>query len=291
MTTTATKAAWTGLLATLLLIAAAVIVPLATGWQVHARADRSDGVAPLHAFWDLKVGPGTLPAILLVLAGIRWAPTLAETLRWRRLLPVAYLASLCWLLSLALVDGTSGLSRVLGNPDEYLRTARQVTDVHHLLQTFVARIPAAAPHNWPTHVAGHPPGILLFFVLLVRIGLGGDRAAGVVVTVLAATLAVLRAPGRGAPRGSRQASPIASTTAATAGEVSSARHTAQVRRTTGSPASRRQTTPSTTGKSGGASANLVPSAIAASFTSTVIGRRSSGRSPSLIPCARRTAAT
>ena len=37
------------------------------------------------------------------------------------------------------------------------------------------------------HVAGHPPGALLVFVLLVRLGLGSDLVAGVVVTLVAAT--------------------------------------------------------------------------------------------------------
>jgi hypothetical protein len=191
----------TGLILTLTLVAAAVVVPLATGWQVHARADRDDGVAPLHALWDPKVGPGTLPALALALAGVRWGPALADRLRWRPLLLGSYAAGLAWLLSLALVDGPAGISRVLGNPDEYLRSARQVSDVHRLLETYVARIPLAAPHHWPVHLAGHPPGMVLFFVLLVRLGLGGDLAAGLVVTGLAATLPLavlvtLRALGR-----------------------------------------------------------------------------------------------
>ena len=58
-----------------------------------------------------------------------------------------------------------------------------------LLETYVDRIPYAAEDNWPTHVAGHPPGTLLFFVGLVQLGLGGDLAAGLVVTVLAASTA------------------------------------------------------------------------------------------------------
>jgi hypothetical protein len=43
------------------------------------------------------------------------------------------------------------------------------------------------------HIAGHPPGALLFFVALVRVGLGSGYAAGLVVTLVAATvpLAVL----------------------------------------------------------------------------------------------------
>lgn len=182
-----TRAARHGLVVTLVLIAAAVLLPLA-GWQVHPRADGDDGVAPLHALWDPGLGPGTVPALALAVAAVAWGAGLAARLRWSRLLTLAYVAGLAWMLALALVDGPSGISRVLGNPDEYLRSARQVSSVHTLLETYISRIPFDAPDNWPVHLAGHPPGMVLFFVLLVRIGLGGDLAAGLVVIVLAATL-------------------------------------------------------------------------------------------------------
>ena len=101
-------------------------------------------------------------------------------------------AGLAWMLSLAFVDGADGIGHVLQTPYEYLRTARRVDDVQLLLQEYVSRIPfASTPKpNWPVHVAGHPPGALLFFVGLDRIGLGGGFAAGMVVTALAATTAV-----------------------------------------------------------------------------------------------------
>ena len=61
---------------------------------------------------------------------------------------------------------------MLGNPSEYLLTARDVGSVPRLIDTYISRIPYAADDNWPTHVAGHPPATLLFFVGLVRVGLG-----------------------------------------------------------------------------------------------------------------------
>ncbi|WP_017934451.1 hypothetical protein [Nocardioides sp. Iso805N] len=183
-----TKAPWIGLSATLVLIGLAVVVPLATGWQVHARAGSSHGVAPLHALWAPNVGPGTVPSIALALGAVCWAPALAERMPWGRLLLAAYVASLAWLSCLALVDGPAGISRVLGNPDEYLRSARRVGNVHLLLESYISRIPLASTDHWPVHLAGHPPGMVLFFVGLVRLGLGGDLAAGLVVIVLAATL-------------------------------------------------------------------------------------------------------
>ncbi|MGZ4488270.1 MAG: hypothetical protein ACXVW1_10100 [Nocardioides sp.] len=187
--TRADRSAWTGLVALVLLVVAAAVVPPLTGWEVHARS-RGPELPPIHGWFDPRVGPGTVPALLLALAAWRWGTDLADRLPWRRLLVTAYAAGLAWMLALAHVEGTAGISHVLGNPYEYLRTARSVTSVHTLLVEYVDRIPGSAPDNWPTHVAGHPPGAVLFFVLLDRLGLGGDYAAGIVVTLLAATTAV-----------------------------------------------------------------------------------------------------
>jgi len=184
------RAAVVGLVVTAVLIVTAVVVPPLLGWQVWPRVHIDNGTfAPLHGYPQVKVGIGTVPAVLLALASLRWADPMARRLRWRRLLLVAYAAGLVWLLALALVDGPEGISRVLGNRTEYLETARAVDDVPVLLREYVSRIPYDAPEgNWPVHIAGHPPGMVLFFVLLVKVGLGGDLAAGLVVTVIAATL-------------------------------------------------------------------------------------------------------
>jgi hypothetical protein len=95
------------------------------------------------------------------------------------------------MLALALVDGRDGIGHILGTDYEYLQTARATTDLAHTLETYVSRIPYdAQPSNWPVHVAGHPAGALTFFVVLVRLGLGGGFTAGLVVTLLAAGTAV-----------------------------------------------------------------------------------------------------
>ncbi|MGH3352252.1 MAG: hypothetical protein ACRDPS_16405 [Nocardioides sp.] len=190
MNLSARQAASTGLILTAVLVAAAVLVPPLFDWQVWTRVHVEDGTfAPLHGYPQVKVGIGTVPAVLVALVCVRWAGPVAKRLPWRRLLLVAYAVGLVWLLSLALVDGPDGISRVLGNPSEYLITARSVDDVPELLRTYVSRIPYSAPDgNWPVHIAGHPPGMVLFFTLLVKLGLGGDLAAGLVVTVIAATL-------------------------------------------------------------------------------------------------------
>jgi hypothetical protein len=53
-----------------------------------------------------------------------------------------------------------------------------VTDIPSMLRTFSSRILDFQPHSWITHVSGHPPGALLTFVWLDRIGLGGGAWAG-----------------------------------------------------------------------------------------------------------------
>lgn len=182
----ADRPAWFGLAFAVVLVVVAMGLPAVTGWNVHVRS-----FPPLHAVWDPRVGAGTLPALLIAGLAAWQAVDLAGRLSWRGLLVTAYAAGLAWLLALALVDGRDGVGHVLGTDYEYLRTARATTDLPHTLETYVSRIPYdAQPSNWPVHVAGHPPGALTFFVVLVRLHLGSDLAAGLVVTVLAASTAL-----------------------------------------------------------------------------------------------------
>ncbi len=183
------RAPWLGLVAAVLLVTAAIALPQLLGWDTATRRDDETQLPPLHGFWMPKVAWASLVTLAIAVLGWRYAETVATRLSWRRLLLAAYAAGLAWLLALALVDGEDGISRVLGNPYEYLETARDTDDVGGMLDTFVDRIPYAADDNWVTHVAGHPPGALLFFVGLVRLGLGGDLQAGLVVVAIAASIA------------------------------------------------------------------------------------------------------
>jgi len=200
------RAAWVGLVSACALVALAMAVPAVTGWDVHVKS-----FPPLHAAWDPRVGPGTLPAVVVALLGIRYAVGWAASLSWRRLLVVSWITGAAWMLSLALVDGRDGIGQILQTPYEYLRTARSTSDLHHTLQEYVSRIPFSSPDNWPVHIAGHPPGALTFFVILVRLGLGGGLAAGLVVTVIAATTApavLVAVRAVGAESLARQAAPF-----------------------------------------------------------------------------------
>ena len=189
------------------LMIVAFVVPLLFGWDVN----RGGGAPLTNTGWRPRVGPGTVPAVLLGLAAICWLPDLFDRLRWRQVFALAYTASLGWLVSLAAVDGSGGIGRVLALPDEYLPTARAVSDIGATLRGFVGHIPADASSSWPTHVAGHPPGALLFFVLLDRLGLGGGFTAGLTVVVIAATIPVavlLTVRALGAELLARRAAPV-----------------------------------------------------------------------------------
>ncbi len=178
--------AW-GLLVAVALMVVAMALSDALDWNVHLFEFHFE---PLRADWKPRVGPGTLPAVLVGIVGVLSAAAAAERWPWRWLLLGSFLLSVAWLASLATVDGWAGIGGVLGGEYEYLRTARSVTDVSATLHEYVERIPFDHARNWPTHVAGHPPGALLFFVLLVHLGLGSGLAAGWVVLLVAATTPV-----------------------------------------------------------------------------------------------------
>lgn len=158
------------------------------GRPVHASS------APFTGVWLPHAGPGT-PLALAVAALVIWhGPRLAARLSWRRLLAVAYPAAAAWTLSLALVDGWHrGLAGRLATRHEYLSEVGGVTDVPAMLRGFQDRIVDFQPDSWTTHVAGHPPGALLVFVGLDRIGLGGGAWAAL-ACVAAGSLCAVAVP-------------------------------------------------------------------------------------------------
>ena len=182
-TRTGRGAAW-GLAVGVLVVAAAFLVPPLTGVDVVAGR-----AAPLIGDWALRFGPSSIVAVALVVGsahpGLRG---LVERMPWRRLLLASWVVAAVWMVSLALVDGYAGLGRVLDHGTEYLQSARQVDDVGEMLRVYVSRIPLDAPHHWAVHLAGHPPGAVLLFIGLDRLGLGAWQAAGPVVVAVAATV-------------------------------------------------------------------------------------------------------
>ncbi|MFD2765305.1 hypothetical protein [Micromonospora eburnea] len=170
----------------LVAVAAAVGAILnARGVGLHADA------APLYATWRPHAGWGTpaavLVAVVVVGSGVRWA----RVARWGPLLGAAWLASTAWTLSLSLVDGWSaGFTERLTVQAEYLHEVPGIRDVPAALAGFAGRILDFQPDSWSTHTAGHPPGALLVFVGLDRIGLGGGTAAALVCVLVGTSVTV-----------------------------------------------------------------------------------------------------
>jgi len=118
---------------------------------------------------------------------------LAERLSWRALLLATWASAWVWTVSLALVDGRTGIAQVFARPGEYVYDAVRVSSVPQMLSEFASRIMTDEPDKLGTHASGHPAGALLMFVGLDRIGISDSLAVGMVAITVGttATLAAL----------------------------------------------------------------------------------------------------
>ena len=163
---------------------AAIAVPRVTDDDVRVHWP------PLHADWDPRLGILTVPALIIGLGLWVALPRLAATSSWRTLLAYAFAGTWLWTMALAMTEGTDGLARVFERPGEYVYDAQRVDSIGTMLRTFIDHIPMDSPDHWHTHVAGHPPGALLFFVLLDRLGISDPFWIGIVVVTIGSTAVV-----------------------------------------------------------------------------------------------------
>ncbi|MFC3894831.1 hypothetical protein ACFOWZ_25405 [Lentzea rhizosphaerae] len=171
-----------------LLVAAAAVVGLIV--NAHHPGLLFASAAPIFGDWQPHVGPGTPAAVLIAFLVVAKGPELAQH---RFALPIAYLASVAWTFSLAMIDGWGHFVTRLTTVDEYLHEVPEITDIPAVLNGFTSRILDFQPDSWTTHVSGHPPGALLTFVALDRVGLQGGAAASI-FCVLVGALATIAIP-------------------------------------------------------------------------------------------------
>lgn len=178
------------------LVAAAFVLP-----RLHIGVDpRADtglerfamhaGAAPIFGYWDAHVGWGTAPAILIAMAAVLWGPAVAQRLSWRMLTLATCVTAASWAFSLAMIDGWQrGFVNRLTTKDEYLSEVPGIADIPATLHTFASRIVDFQPDSWTTHVSGHPPGALLTFVWLDRLGLHGGAWSGLLCLLVGSSAA------------------------------------------------------------------------------------------------------
>jgi hypothetical protein len=146
--------------------------------------------APLFGAWEIHASWGTVPAILIAVAAVVWGPVVAQRLSWRALTLGSWAIACGWAFALAMIDGWQrGFAGRLTTRDEYLSQVPSITDIPEAVRTFSSRILDYQPNSWITHVSGHPPGALLTFVWLDRIGLHGGAWAGLLCLLVGSTAA------------------------------------------------------------------------------------------------------
>jgi hypothetical protein len=178
------------------LVAAAVVLPR-LNWGVKPRQDTGlehfamrAGAAPIFGYWDIHASWGTGPAIVIAVAAVVWGPTVAQRLSWRVLTLGSWATACGWAFALAMIDGWQrGFAGRLTTRDEYLSQVGSITDIPAMVRTFSSRILDFQPNSWVTHVSGHPPGALLTFVWLDRIGLHGGAWAGLLCLLFGSSAA------------------------------------------------------------------------------------------------------
>ncbi|MDA4110132.1 hypothetical protein [Mycolicibacterium holsaticum] len=178
------------------LVAAAFVLPrldIGVTPLINASPERFEafaGAAPIFGWFQAHVGWGTIPAIVIGAAAVLWGQRIAGRLRWRALVWLTWATACAWAFSLAMIDGWQrGFAGRLTARHEYLRQVPTVTDIPEAVRTFSSRILDYQPDSWITHVSGHPPGALLTFVWLDRIGLGGGGWAALLCLLVGSSAA------------------------------------------------------------------------------------------------------
>ncbi|MEU7138293.1 hypothetical protein ABZ942_02460 [Nocardia sp. NPDC046473] len=171
------------------LVATAFIIPRIADPQWVSKLYAAS--APIFGSWVPHIGWGTGPAIVIAALVALRGPALAQRLPWRRLLAMSWVTAIAWTFALAMVDGWQrGFTDRFNDPNEYLHEVGGVTDIGAMLRGFSDRILDFQPDSWTTHVSGHPPGALLFFVLLDRLGLGGSTWAALACMLIGTSAVV-----------------------------------------------------------------------------------------------------
>ncbi len=168
-------------------VAAALLVVSVWGYVLRARGVQLHlGVIPFFGAFRFRPTIGVASTVLVAAAIVTVGPRLAATLRFPRLLLASWAASGAWAVALATATGAHRLTAPLDSRFDYwaaMPAVRQL-GIGSFVSTYLDRL-----GDYPVHVQGHPPGLLVLYGMLDRIGLSGPGwAAGAVVTIGASTV-------------------------------------------------------------------------------------------------------
>lgn len=130
------------------------------------------GAPPLVGGFEIRIAWPVSVALALAAAAVAFGPALVERLGWRALLGASWVAGAAWIVALATASGggPEALWAPLQTRYEYLAAVPSARDLGGFLRGFTEALP-----GYPTHVRGHPPGMVVLLSLLDRAGLGGPR--------------------------------------------------------------------------------------------------------------------
>jgi hypothetical protein len=183
--------------------AVGVLVAVAVVWGRRLLDDGAElflSAPPFAGEWEWRWPAGMWVAAVLAVVVLVWWPSVVERLAWPALLASSAAVSFVWTVALAGSAGLDGIAEPLTTRFEYLPYARDAPPAGDLLRDWSALLVDA-----PTHVQGHPPGTVLGFIGLDRLGFG-DLGVALFVLVIgasaaaAALLALDRVAGRDAAR-------------------------------------------------------------------------------------------
>lgn len=126
---------------------------------------------PFFGDWEAQVASttGLVVAVLVAGATVAFGDRIAARVPWRALVAVVTLGAVGWLLALNAVDGPDALAHPLRSEREYVAGIPDVEAAgggRSYLRTFTEEIDA-----YPTHVRGHPPGLVVGLWAVDRAGL------------------------------------------------------------------------------------------------------------------------
>jgi methylthioxylose transferase len=188
-------------------VTALVAIAFIWGARLTSRVDLGLDLAPLYATWMPRWGPGLVLAAIVAAVVVRFDRDLAPHVSFPALLVACAIGAAAWGISLALVDGAQGIVQGLDSRHHgYLVVLDRLPGASEFVRTFTDRIA-----GYPTHVRGHPPGVMVALLWLDRAGLASPRAVAALLVAAGASIpvaALLIARRVGGEHAARRAAPF-----------------------------------------------------------------------------------